>query len=115
MHRLSRWRTRSIIRFATMMLVVWSFSTPHAVTSLADTVPGETEPPRLLCDEGSPLCPDTVYPLSYEGRYIGHDEPSLLFYSSIPGSGNHVQYTLRLPTDPPIRPRQDGTGGTFNF
>jgi hypothetical protein len=47
--------------------------------------------------------------------YTGHDEPSALFYSNTPGSGNNNVYTMRLPTDPPKLPRQDGTGGTFNF
>ncbi|WP_376795452.1 hypothetical protein [Thermogemmatispora sp.] len=35
-----------------------------------------------------------------EGYYVGHDEPSVLFYSSLPGSGNHMTYLLRLPSDP---------------
>jgi hypothetical protein len=43
------------------------------------------------------------------------DEPSLLFYSAVPGSGNSNVYVLTLPADPPNLPRQDGTGGTFNF
>jgi hypothetical protein len=47
--------------------------------------------------------------------YIGHDEPATLFYSNKPGAGNNVSYNLRLPTDPPTRPRQNGSGGTFGF
>jgi hypothetical protein len=47
--------------------------------------------------------------------YIGHDEPATLFYSNEPGSGNDVTYRMRLPQDPPTRPRQDGSGGTYNF
>ena len=66
------------------------------------------------CDE-SRLCLDRVPPTSYEGKYVGHDEPALLFYSNVPGSGSMSVYTLVLPKDPPIAPRQDGTGGTFNF
>src|SRR5438552_2926035 len=31
------------------------------------------------------------------------------------GSGNNATYLLRLPKDPPTLPKQDGTGGTFNF
>jgi hypothetical protein len=50
-----------------------------------------------------------------QGHYVGHDEPSLAFYSSTPGSGNAAQYQLTLPSDPPTRPQQDGSGGTFNF
>jgi hypothetical protein len=49
------------------------------------------------------------------GEYIGHDEPSALFYSSKPGAGNDVTYNLTLPSDPPVKPLQDGSGGTWNF
>ena len=70
---------------------------------------------RLHCDENSPLCTEVLHSLNYEGKYTGHDEPSLLFYSNVPGSGNSNVYELTLPKDPPITPRQDGTGGTFNF
>ncbi|MGH7723556.1 MAG: hypothetical protein ACRENL_12145 [Candidatus Dormibacteria bacterium] len=38
-------------------------------------------------------------------KYIGHDEPSTLFYSNVPGSGNRMQYNLTIPTQP---------GGSFN-
>ena len=47
--------------------------------------------------------------------YIGHDEPADLFYSNKPGAGNNVTWNLTLPKDPPTRPRQDGSGGTFGF
>jgi hypothetical protein len=47
--------------------------------------------------------------------YIGHDEPSLLFYSNQPNSGNSSIYRLTLPKDPPLKPKQDGTGATWNF
>jgi len=47
--------------------------------------------------------------------YIGHDEPATLFYSHQPGSGNNVTYRMRLPVDPPTRPRQNGSGGTDSF
>src|SRR5690242_18021627 len=32
-------------------------------------------------------------------EYIGHDEPSTLFYSSQNGSGNDNNYTIRMPTE----------------
>jgi hypothetical protein len=48
-------------------------------------------------------------------NYVGHDEPSLLFYSNEPGSGNSSVYRLTLPKDPPRLPKQDGSGGTWNF
>jgi hypothetical protein len=32
--------------------------------------------------------------------YVGHDEPSALFYSNTPGSGNRNQWEVTLPKDP---------------
>ena len=34
------------------------------------------------------------------GHYVGHDEPSVKFISPLPGSGNTMDYVLRLPRDP---------------
>jgi hypothetical protein len=36
------------------------------------------------------------------GHYIGHDEPSVQFNSTVPGSGNNVQYFLSLPRERPL-------------
>ena len=47
--------------------------------------------------------------------YIGHDEPSLLFYSGKAGSGNDNSYNLTLPKESTLKPRQNGGGGTWNF
>src|SRR5689334_23855059 len=38
------------------------------------------------------------------GHYIGHDEPSVRFLSSQPGSGNNFSMTETLPMDPARRP-----------
>jgi len=70
---------------------------------------------RPDCQDGAVICPEVARPIGYDGRYVGHDEPSLLFYSDAPGSGNSVAYSLTLPADPPTPPTQAGTGGTFNF
>src|SRR6202035_62936 len=63
----------------------------------------------------SGLCPETPRRRNYEIKYIGHDEPALLFYSDEPGSGNSSLYRLTLPKDPTTLPKQDGSGGTFEF
>src|SRR5258708_6479860 len=47
------------------------------------------------------------------GNYVGHDEPSLLFYSNTPGAGNSYVSRLTLPNDPPTLPNQSGTGGSL--
>ena len=72
---------------------------------------------RPLCVQRPALCTEQVDPWTYHGyKYVsGHDEPSVLFYSTTPGSGNSDQYQLTLPTDPVAPPKQDGTGSTWNF
>jgi hypothetical protein len=58
---------------------------------------------RLHIDcEYSRMCPDLANPEDvYGSEYVGHDEPSLLFYSNTPGSGNRMQYNMTVPSDPP--------------
>ncbi|HLZ32236.1 MAG TPA: hypothetical protein VKV73_33350 [Chloroflexota bacterium] len=67
------------------------------------------------CSDGSQLCPEVNEPLDTFGRYVGHDEPSLLFYSNVPGSGNNYTSQLRLPEESATPPNTAGTGGTYNF
>jgi hypothetical protein len=76
-------------------------------TAFAQSSPGLRKPHRGA---------DVSYESSSgQGEYSGHDEASVLFYSRIPGSGNSSAWRLVLPKDPPTMPKQDGTGGTFNF
>jgi hypothetical protein len=69
------------------------------------------------CEDRYSLCTERQdnqsYDPAYKGRYIGHDEPSLLFYSNVPGSGNYNRYTITLPKDPatfPTDAHRDGSG-----
>ncbi|HEV7515504.1 MAG TPA: hypothetical protein VGR07_04320, partial [Thermoanaerobaculia bacterium] len=84
----------------------------------------ELSPPRFAphaaqffrCDQANAgFCPEPIDNIGYEGSYVGHDEPSLLFLSNIPGSGNSSIYRLTLPRDPAARPNQANTGGVWNF
>jgi hypothetical protein len=68
-----------------------------------------------FCEVHRGVCPDTRTHQDYEGNYVGHDEPALLFYSTRGGSGNSNTWRLRLPHEAPTMPKQDGTGGTWNF
>ncbi len=90
------------------LLTFFGPSPLHAPAALAGV-------PRPQCDDNGPLCTETWQSIGYNGGYTGHDEPSVLFYSSQAGSGNNNVYNLALPKDPPTLPKQDGTGGTFNF
>ena len=59
----------------------------HRGAAAAPSASSDEDERRLLCDEGDPLCAETADAIGYEGRYTGHDEPSVLFYSDRPGSG----------------------------
>jgi hypothetical protein len=67
------------------------------------------------CENNASICAEVYKSIGYQNGYTGHDEPSLLFYSSTAGSGNTMSYHLTLPKEPPTAPTQDGNGGTDNF
>ncbi len=81
----------------------------------AHTVNASTAHAHINCAAGNPLCAE-VYDTEQvfgENHYVGHDEPSNLFYSNVPGSGNRMQYQLQLPSDPAATPLS--AGKAFNF
>jgi hypothetical protein len=43
------------------------------------------------------------------GHYVGHDEPSVKFISSTPGTGNTFTYYLKMPVSPAKPPNSSGT------
>ena len=68
--------------------------------------------------EYSRLCPDLADSKQVYGpdTYVGHDEPSLLFYSNKPGAGNRARYQITLPKEPPAsHPRQPGKSYNFPY
>jgi hypothetical protein len=68
----------------------------------------------LKCSEAEGIfCAEQGDIPGYE--YVGHDEPSLLFYSGVAGSGSGNVWRVRLPKDPVQLPRADGKGTTWNF
>src|SRR5512133_2265300 len=67
------------------------------------------------CGENAYFCTEVADSIGYRDEYTGHDEPSVLFYSNVPGAGNSNLYRLVLPKEPLQRPTQDGLGGTWNF
>ncbi len=99
----------SLVAFVTVigsfMFVGSSGNIFHARAAKADS---DKEP---FCVQKQ-ICVDAN---DYGEYYVGHDEPSLLFYSNKPDSGNSYVSRLTLPKDPPKLPQQNGTGGTFNF
>jgi hypothetical protein len=65
----------------------------------------------------SALCAEVANPSEVFGsEYVGHDEPSAVFYSNVPGAGNHMTYSLRLPRDPsPVNPNTPGKSYQFEL
>jgi hypothetical protein len=56
---------------------------------------------KLTCWWSTSLCTEIADPQAVWGSwYVGHDEPSLLFYSNRPGSGNDMTYQLKIPSEP---------------
>jgi len=92
-----------------------------AMAPLAGAQPGTAAPApakmHINCATNRTFCTEVQNSEEVfgEGNYVGHDEPAALFYDNRPGSGNSNTYFLHLPKDPPVMPKQDGSGGTFNF
>jgi hypothetical protein len=70
---------------------------------------------NTTCQMRAFLCIDPYHSIGYDGAYTGHDEPSLLFTSHRPGTGNDLTYKLQLPREATVPPNQANTGGTWNF
>ncbi len=87
-----------------------------ASPSGATVATGSAKHAHIDCASGAINCTE-VYDsekLFGEGVYVGHDEPSVLFYSNQPGSGNQMQYQMTLPADPtPSGPY--ALGKSYNF
>jgi hypothetical protein len=65
--------------------------------------------------EYSTACAEVANPTEVFGsEYVGHDEPSALFYSHKRGSGNRVRYDVVLPRDPSPN-HATAPGKSYNF
>jgi hypothetical protein len=102
---------------ATLMLGLTSATTEAAHAASAGVAPNPVG--ELDCNGLSPIqhpvkpavmCQDPRGTKAWDGRfyengkYIGHDEPSVRFISNQPGSGDNVTFTERLPLEPKALP-----------
>src|SRR6516225_9718890 len=55
---------------------------------------------HIDCSTAAAMCTEVANSDEVFGHYVGHDEPSMAFYSHKPGSGNHMSYNVTLPTEP---------------
>ena len=68
------------------------------VPANAAAPPAQTTEHESVCESHKALCVDPFDTLGES--YVGHDEPSVLFKSCVPGSGNDLTYQVTLPKDP---------------
>lgn len=109
-------RLRFNLRRLPVLVALLAAAAGMVMTPIAAT-PAHAAPRHVSINcASSALCAEVQNPEEVFGEdvYVGHDEPSLLFYSNQPGSGNEMTYHLTLPRDPsasnPLTP-----GKSYNF
>ncbi len=116
-----RSRTRSAAGRIGLVTAAVALAAATATTAAGSTrgavTPSTLTPQRGNCAQNTSWCTEVAdsEEVFGDGVYVGHDEPAINYYGSTPGAGNDNTYTLRLPKDPPELPKQDGSGGTWNF
>ncbi|HEX9134387.1 MAG TPA: hypothetical protein VF844_19015 [Ktedonobacteraceae bacterium] len=111
-------RSKLSIAFSLLALVtvVAGFSVAGALRAATSSARAAAAHAHINCAAGAITCSEVwdSEAVFGEGNYIGHDEPSTLFYSNVAGSGNQMRYQLTLPSDPsPLNPTM--AGKSFNF
>ena len=104
MKRLVGMRKRKMTWLAavTAGVVALGLSVPSAAVTAATTgTAGYGGHAHIDCTSTHALCTEVANSDKYFGYYVGHDEPSVLFYSKTPGSGNQMEYKGILPKEPP--------------
>jgi hypothetical protein len=115
MHFTSRSKLSIAFSLIALVTVVAGFSVAGALRSATPSAHAATHA-HIDCAAGAITCSEVwdSEAVFGEGKYIGHDEPSTLFYSNVAGSGNRMRYQLTLPSDPsPLNPTM--AGKSFNF
>ena len=81
-----------------MLTAMIALSLSAVFTLYKPTHAADTSSPHasLSCSKDSQRCVDVYDSEKVFGKdvYVGHDEPSTLFYSNAPGSGNQMRYEL---------------------
>ena len=116
--RITRRSKMSILFSLASILIVVSGLTITGVirTSQVNAAPAVVAHVHLDCSNNvqAARCTDIANSDDNFGHYVGHDEPSNLFYSNVPGSGNQNSWKMTLPRDPsasnPLAP-----GKSYNF
>ncbi len=91
-------------------------STTASVTKHSAAKASATKHMAINCAYASAMCTEVANSDDVFGHYVGHDEPSMLFVSNKPGSGNHMRDNLTLPANPSAsHPTKVGKSYTFEL
>jgi hypothetical protein len=104
-----------VIPGSVLVVVALLTASPARAGQTADT-PAAGQHTAINCEYSS-LCAEVASPADVFGTdYVGHDEPSLVPYSNVAGSGNHLTYSMTLPHDPsPTNPNTPGKSYQFEL
>jgi len=116
MHFYSRSKMSIVFSLVALVVIVAGLLAMGALRGATSSARAATAHSHIDCAAGVITCSEVWDSEKVFGTdsYIGHDEPSTLFYSNAPGSGNQMRYRLTLPKDPsPSNPTI--AGKSFNF
>jgi len=94
-------KLRRLVAIPGTVLLAGASLAAASVAAVAPAAASTGQHAAINC-EYSAVCAEVANSSDVFGsEYVGHDEPSAVFYSDVPGSGNHMTYSMRLPNDPP--------------
>ncbi len=99
------------------LCVAGAMLTGATASTAAGAVNAAAASPHAAINCEYSLCAEVANSADVFGNeYVGHDEPSTVFYSHVPGAGNHMTYSMRLPRDPsPANPNTPGKSYQFEL
>src|SRR6266702_2278669 len=109
-------KLRRLVAVPGTVLLIGATMAGANVAAVAPAAASTYQHAAINC-EYSAVCAEVANSSDVFGsEYVGHDEPSAVFYSNVPGSGNHMTYSLRLPHDPsPNNPNKAGRSYQFEL
>ena len=117
MHFLRRSRMSILFSLAAILMVVGGFTITGVIRSTHASAAAATPThAHIDCSNAAVTarCTDIANSDDIFGAYRGHDEPSNLFYSTVPGSGNQNSWKMTLPSDP-TTDNPNTPGKSYNF
>src|SRR2546423_7325313 len=92
--------TFSVIAFVALIGSLFATGIVSVQVPAAHAAAATSAHSHIDCSTGIAICTEVFDSDQVFGHYVGHDEPSNLFYSNQPGSGNQNRWQLTLPKDP---------------